>query len=68
MENFNIHEILASLTDEEKQTIEKGKKNWNMKVFQKHKKVKVESDTIQTLINLVIENTWVNAKNYYENK
>ena len=58
----------TNLSNEELKMIEKGQKHWDMDVLNKEEGGYVRSETINYLINQVIENTWVQAKNFYENK
>ena len=54
-----------SLSDEEKDMIERGKKHWNLDVFSERRGGYVESKTLKELIDKVIENTWTQAKGFY---
>lgn len=64
-ENMNIDN---KLSEEEQQMIQKGKKHWDMEILQKRRGGHVDSKTIKDLIDKVIENTWSQAKSFYENK
>lgn len=56
------------LSNEEQQMIQKGKNHWNLDVLNKKRGGYVYSVTIKELIDNVIENTWIQAKSFYEKK
>ena len=64
--NLNISDVMKSLSNKELQMIEKGKNHWNMNILNKKSDGYVNSNTIKELINKVIENTWTQAKIFYE--
>lgn len=66
-DKMSVSDILVSLSDEELKMIEKGKKHWNMDSLSKKSGGYVKSDTIKELIDKVIENTWTQAKLFYDN-
>ena len=55
-----------SLSDSELEMIEKGKKHWELDILKREKGGYLGSETIKDLINKVIENTWVQAKDFYK--
>jgi len=59
-------DIMKSLTTEEKEMIMKGKKHWDLGTFREKRGGYMKSEDIKTLIDLVIENTWVQAKKFYQ--
>ena len=56
------------LSNEEQQMIQKGKNHCNLDVLNKKRGGYVYSVTIKELIDNVIENTWSQAKSFYEKK
>ena len=55
------------VTPEEKETLQKGKDFWGgMEVLQKFKGGHITTATMKYLIDAVIENTWMNAKNFFK--
>ena len=65
--NLNISDVMKSLSVEEQEMIEKGKKHWNLDILSKRRGGYVYSETIKDLIDKVIENTWTQAKIFYGN-
>jgi len=70
MENLNksVKQTLNELSEKENQMLVLGKKHWTLKVLKEKKDVIIESKQVQDIIDLVIENTWVQAKQFYEKK
>jgi len=66
-ENLNTSDVIKSLSVEEIEMIERGKKHWDMDVLNKRHGGFVDSKTIKELIDKVIENTWTQAKVFYGN-
>lgn len=61
MDNFN-----GKLTKEEIEMVNKGKKNWSMdEVKKKFDGGFITNETLTLLIDSIIENTWSNAKMFY---
>ncbi len=65
--NLNISDVMKSLSVEEQEMIEKGKKHWNLDILSKRRGGYVDSKTVKELIDKVIENTWTQAKVFYGN-
>ena len=57
--------IIKLLSKKENDMLIKGKEHWNMKSLNKDKNVK--SELVKEIIDKVIENTWMEAKRFYEN-
>jgi hypothetical protein len=66
-ENLNISDVMKSLSIEEQEMVERGKRHWNLDVLSKRRGGYVNSETIKELIDKVIENTWTQAKVFYGN-
>jgi uncharacterized linocin/CFP29 family protein len=64
-ENLNISDVMKSLSAEEQEMIEKGKKHWSLDTLSKRRGGYINSETIKELIDKVIENTWAQAKVFY---
>lgn len=62
---LTVSEVLQNLSEEELNMIEKGKSHWSMDILNKKQSGHITSETIKELINLVIENTWVQSKIFY---
>jgi hypothetical protein len=58
---------MKPLSKKETEMIERGKKHWELDVLSEMQGEKITSDTIRLLINSVLENTWEQAKMFYEN-
>ena len=63
--NLNISDVMKSLSVEEQEMIEKGKKHWSLDILSKRRGGYMNSETIKELIDKVIENTWTQAKVFY---
>ena len=61
----NKNTIIELLSKEENDMLIKGKEHWNMESLNKNKNVK--SHLVKEIIDKVIENTWMEAKKFYEN-
>lgn len=68
MGDFAVSTDRLILSDKEQQMIQKGKNHWNMDILNEKRGGYVNSNTIKELIDNVIENTWIHAKDFYENK
>jgi len=67
-ENLNISDIMESLSVKEQEMIQKGKNHWSLDILNKIRGGYIDSKTIKELIDKVIENTWTQAKVFYENR
>lgn len=65
---LNISDVMKSLSVDEQEMIEKGKRHWDLDVLSKRRGGYVDSKTIKELIDKVIENTWTQAKVFYGNR
>jgi hypothetical protein len=53
----------------EKEMILKGQKHWkSMPVLSKYKRGRIETSVLKELIDLIVDDVWNNAKEYYINK
>jgi len=66
-ENLNISDVMKSLSVEELEMIEKGKRHWSLDILSKRRGGYVDGETIKEIIDKVIENTWTQAKVFYGN-
>jgi hypothetical protein len=64
---LHISDVMKSLSIEEQEMVERGKRHWNLDVLSKRRGGYVNSETIKELIDKVIENTWTQAKVFYGN-
>lgn len=55
------------LTQSEIDFINKGKEHWNLKILSEIKGGYVKSETIKWLVERVIENTFTNTRDFYNN-
>ena len=60
--------VIESLSIEEQEIIERGKKHWDMDILSERRGGYIDSKTIKELIDKVIENTWIQAKVFYDNQ
>ena len=63
-----IKELLDELPSDEAKVVKKGIDMWNnMEVFKMCPNGgRIDNDTLKLLLNNVIINTWINAKNYFK--
>lgn len=59
------NKTIDNLSIEEKKMIEKGKDHWDLDILKRKEGGYVSSDTIKDVIDMVIENTWTQAKEFY---
>lgn len=65
----NIVEKLNKLSDDELSIIEKGKNHWkNMDVINEYKSGRITTETLKHLIDLIVEDVWINAHEYYRER
>lgn len=56
------------LEDKEQKAIERGKKYWtDLNVLNQNKGGYVSSDTIKKIIDIIVDDVWKNAKEFYNN-
>jgi hypothetical protein len=65
-ENEERSRLMKSLSVEEQEIIQKGKNHWSLDILSKRRGGYADSRTIKELIDKVIENTWTQAKVFYE--
>ena len=59
--------ILETFSDSELLMIEKGKKHWtNLEILKNEKGGYIKSETIKSLFEMIIEDVWINAHNFYK--
>ena len=62
---MDIKEFIENLSDNEKVFLERGKQHWMLNALDEYNGGYIKSETLKELILNVIENTWMNAHNFF---